>query len=154
MLLSLDARALYPSLYIERTSSFVSKRVVNSKVKHEDVNHTWATKYVGIFVGKWVDLININAILKVRIQFSKSLTWCCMYIQGCSFVECAKEACKCVIWCVICQSSCQNMNFGWLISKWEQELHLVFLFFYLQFSLLNNYNPSGNWDKGSFYKKN
>ena len=46
MVLSLDANALYPSPNIEKTSRIVAKKVVFSNIKIDEVDYTWASKYV------------------------------------------------------------------------------------------------------------
>ena len=46
MVLSLDANALYPSPNIEKTSRIVAKKVVFSNIQIDEVDYTWASKYV------------------------------------------------------------------------------------------------------------
>ena len=48
MVLSLDANALYPSLDVQKTSRIVARRVVESNLKFNDVNYTWAAKYIAL----------------------------------------------------------------------------------------------------------
>ena len=64
---SLDAVSLYPSLVIKDVSKLCGEKVVSSGVKFEDIDMTWACKYVALAMEEnEVTSRNLNDVIPRR----------------------------------------------------------------------------------------